>query len=145
MQMLKDSKLELGKDYNYKDIDKIFAGFYNELDSISNLRLEVDEGLEKAMLELEGLSKKVSQNQAENLFEQCTKNAMDAVIGHFGLVAVVLDSKDGGNVTTTRNFKQGYTANETDRAKYNAYKEGYERTQDYDKIKDNIRDSSPLL
>ena len=40
------------------------------------------------------------------------------MIGHFGLAAAVLDSKDGGNVNTTHNVRQGIYASEKERQAY---------------------------
>ncbi|WP_155761496.1 hypothetical protein [Helicobacter bilis] len=44
---------------------------------------------------------------------------------HFGLAAAVLDSKDGGNVNTTHNVRQGIYASDKERQRY-------EQRGDYD-------------
>lgn len=59
------------------------------------LRVQIDSELENALKELESLQTQLPKEQSQKLFEQCAQNALDAVIGHFGLAAAVLDSKDG--------------------------------------------------
>ncbi|MGH2267793.1 hypothetical protein [Campylobacter taeniopygiae] len=118
-----------------------------ELDNFSqkeSLKIEIDQGLEKALKELEILSAKLPKEQTKRLFEQCSQNAMKAVTGSFGFASIILEAKDGGNVTTTRNFKKGITATEEDLKKYEDWNKGYNR-DGYDKEKDKIRDNSPRI
>lgn len=82
------------------------------------LRVQIDSELENALKELESLQTQLPKEQSQKLFEQCAQNALDAVIGHFGLAAAVLDSKDGGNVNTTHNVRQGIYASEKERQAY---------------------------
>ncbi len=70
------------------------------------LRVQIDSDLENALKELESLQTQLPKEQSQKLFEQCAQNALDAVIGHFGLAAAVLNSKDGGNVNTTHNVRR---------------------------------------
>ncbi len=92
-----------------------------ELEELSNkdkLRLEIDQGLDEALKDLEIISAKMPQEQTQKLFDQCTNNAMDAIMGHFGFAAVILDAKDGGNVNTTHNVRKGIYASEKERQRY---------------------------
>lgn len=82
------------------------------------LRMQIEGDLENALKDLERLQTQLPKEQSQKLFEQCTKNALDAVIGHFGLAAAVLNSKDGGNVNTTHNVRQGIYASEKERQAY---------------------------
>lgn len=82
------------------------------------LRVQIDSDLENALKELESLQTQLPKEQSQKLFGQCAQNALDAVIGHFGLAAAVLDSKDGGNVNTTHNVRQGIYASEKERQAY---------------------------
>lgn len=92
------------------------------------LRIEVDNELDSALKELESLKEKLPKEQMNSLFDQASKNAIDEVVGHFGLAAVVLNSKDGGNVNTTHNVRQGIYASEAEaqryenRGEYNSHK-----------------------
>lgn len=132
---------ELDLKANYADLEK-------ELENLSKkecLRIEIDKGLENSLKELEDLMEKLPEQQTQTLFEQCTKNAMDAVTGHFGLASTILNAKDGGNVTTLHNFEKGIVATEEDLQKLTKYQQGYKRDSNYDKIKDNIRDNSPKI
>lgn len=82
------------------------------------LRMKIDSGLEEALQGLEDLTAKLPKEQNIALFEQCANNALDAVVGHFGLGAVVLNAKDGGNVNTTHNVRQDIYANDTEKQRY---------------------------
>ncbi|MGX3010716.1 hypothetical protein ACWIUD_04010 [Helicobacter sp. 23-1044] len=82
------------------------------------LRIQVDNELDSALKELESLKEQLPKEQMNSLFDQASKNAIDAVIGHFGLAAVVLNSKEGGNVNTTHNVRQGIYASETEKQRY---------------------------
>ena len=95
-------------------------------DSIQALRIHIDSELESTIQELGELQAQLPKEQSASLFQQCADNALNAVVGHFGLAAAVLDSKDGGNVTTTHNFEQGITATKDDAAKYEHYKSNQE-------------------
>lgn len=116
------------------------------------LRIEVDNELDSALKELELLKEKLPKEQMHSLFDQASKNAIDEVVGHFGLAAVVADSKDGGKSTTLRNFKEGKVYNESDEQSFQNYHKkqqpkGFQRNDgvcNYDKRKDEIRDNSPI-
>lgn len=83
-----------------------------------SLRIEIDSELENALQEMQSLQSQLPKEQMNALFEQCQKNAIDAVVGHFGLAAVVLNSKDGGNVNTTHNVRKGIYASEAEKQRY---------------------------
>lgn len=83
-----------------------------------SLRIEIDSELESALQEMQSLQSQLPKEQMNSLFEQCQKNAIDAVVGHFGLAAVVLNSKDGGNVNTTHNVRKGIYASEAEKQRY---------------------------
>ena len=82
------------------------------------LRVEIDSSLQVKLKELETLQAQLPKEQSQRLFEQCAQNAIDAVVGHFGLGAVVLNAQDGGNVSTTHNARQGIYASEKERQAY---------------------------
>ena len=104
-------------DYTREDYD-VMADELEVLSQKEALRVEIDSGLQKALKELEALQTQLPKEQSAKLFEQCAKNALDAVVGHFGLGAVVLNAKDGGNVNTTHNVRQGIYASEKERLAY---------------------------
>lgn len=94
-------------------------------DSIQALRIHIDSELESTIQELGELQAQLPKEQSASLFQQCADNALNAVVGHFGLAAAVLDSKDGGNVNTTHNVRQGIYASDKERQRY-------EQRGDYD-------------
>ncbi|HED6143818.1 TPA: hypothetical protein R5X15_001092 [Campylobacter coli] len=97
---------------------KLLEKELEELSKKDKLRLEIDQGLDEALRDLEIISAKMPQEQTQKLFDQCTNNAMDAIMGHFGFAAVILDAKDGGNVNTTHNVRNGFYASEKERQRY---------------------------
>lgn len=100
------------------ELEQVEAQVCTKQDCVEILRLQIDEGLDEALKGLEDLTAKLPKEQNIALFEQCTQNAVDAVVGHFGLGAVVLNAKDGGNVHTTHNVRQGIYANDTEKQRY---------------------------
>lgn len=108
------------------ELEQIEQAQVSASDSIQALRIHIDSELESTIQELGELQAQLPKEQSASLFQQCADNALNAVVGHFGLAAAVLDSKDGGNVTTTHNFEQGITATKDDAAKYEHYKSNQE-------------------
>ncbi|EAK1359664.1 hypothetical protein B7K05_05165 [Campylobacter coli] len=109
------------KDIIKKFIDTDYKLLEKELEELSKkdkLRLEIDQGLDEALRDLEIISAKMPQEQTQKLFDQCANNAMDAVMGHFGFATVILDAKDGGNVNTTHNVRNGFYASEKEKQRY---------------------------
>jgi len=88
------------------------------LDSMSALRMEVDEGFELALQEMKDLESQLENLGGDNLLALCKDNVVNTVVGQFGLASLLIDSRDGGAVTTTHNFEQGLTANAGDAEKY---------------------------
>ena len=132
---------------NFINIDyKLLEKELEELSKKDQLRLEIDQGLNEALMGLEEINAKMPQEQTQKLFEQCANNAIDAVTGHFGFAAAILDSKDGGNVTTLHNFKKSIVSNEEDQKKLTEFKQDYNRKDSsYDDEKDKTRKKSPKI
>jgi hypothetical protein len=42
----------------------------------------------------------------EQLYQECQDKIIQNIIGPFGLSKAMFDDKNGGNITTTHNFKQ---------------------------------------
>lgn len=98
-----------------------FDNIANELEILSKeqvLRIEIDSGLEGALRELQDLEAKLPKEQMQNLMTLCKNNVIDTITGQFGLASVVLSNKDGGNVHTTHNVRQGIYANEKEANRY---------------------------
>ncbi|ETD25260.1 hypothetical protein [Helicobacter macacae] len=108
-------------DFMRKDYESMASELEVEVQTLTkeqSLRIEIDSELENALKEMQSLQSQLPKEQMNSLFEQCQKNAIDAVVGHFGLAAVVLNSKDGGNVNTTHNVRKGIYASETEKQRY---------------------------
>lgn len=108
-------------DFMREDYESMASEIEVEVQALTkeqSLRIEVDSELESALKEMQGLQSQLPKEQMNALFEQCQKNAIDAVVGHFGLAAVVLNSKDGGNVNTTHNVRKGIYASEAEKQRY---------------------------
>ena len=121
---MKDNNEELKSTIGAEEtdfFDTSFEKMEEELDLLmkkDRLKIEIDQGMEQSLRELEELSKKVPQEQVQTLFDLCAQNAVDTVVGSFGLVTVLLDSQDGGNVDTTHNVRKGIWASEEEKQKY---------------------------
>lgn len=107
------------------ELEQIEQAQVSASDSIQALRIHIDSELESTIQELGELQAQLPKEQSASLFQQCADNALNAVVGHFGLAAAVLDSKDGGNVNTTHNVRQGIYASDKERQRY-------EQRGDYD-------------
>lgn len=108
-------------DFMREDYESMASELEVEVQTLTkeqSLRIEIDSELENALQEMQSLQSQLPKEQMNALFEQCQKNAIDAVVGHFGLAAVVLDSKDGGNVNTTNNVRKGIYASEAEKQRY---------------------------
>lgn len=108
-------------DFMREDYESMASELEVEVQTLTkeqSLRIEIDSELENALQEMQSLQSQLPKEQMNALFEQCQKNAIDAVVGHFGLAAVVLNSKDGGNVNTTHNVRKGIYANEAEKQRY---------------------------
>ncbi len=100
------------------ELEQVERQVCTEQDCVKIFRLQIDEGLDEALKGLEDLKAQLPKEQNVALFDQCTENALNAIVGHFGLGAVVLNAKDGGNVHTTHNVRKGIYANDTERQRY---------------------------
>lgn len=100
----------------HRDIDH--SADLADLDSLELLEIEVDQGMEMALQEMESLSKQLGDVNGETLVELCRENIINTVVGQFGLASLMVDARDGGSVTTTHNFEKGITASQEDAEKY---------------------------
>ena len=85
------------------------------------------------------------EERLQQLMESCQQEVLKQIIGPFGLTSAMFDDKDGGNVTTTHNFKQGIVATENDKNMHDDWKRRtnmkWENRRDpYDKASKPIRD-----
>lgn len=90
----------------------------NELFDHKSLKIELTDGLQNALDELSNLHSKLPENQTSTLLHLCEASAISAITSQFGLASLIIDTRDGGSVTTVHNFEKGITANEADAARY---------------------------
>lgn len=113
--------IDFAREFLREDYDKMADEIEVELQTLTKeqaLRIEIDSELENALQEMQSLQAQLPKEQMNSLFDQVSKNAIDAVVGHFGLAAAVLGSKDGGNVNTTHNARKGIYASEAEKQRY---------------------------
>ena len=125
------------------DIDKHLAEF-EDLDKKEEIRLQVTSGLEDALSEMETLKHEFKNNESQDLLELCKANIFDTITSQFGLASLIIDSPDGGNVTTTHNFEKGITANQNDAEKYNEFIKNNDGTQNWGDVRKNAGYDAPL-
>lgn len=118
-------------DNNFLKVEQDFE----KLDEINNLKIEVDQGLEEAFAQLEELKSKFSQNEGDALIEQCKTTVIETITGQFGLASLFIESKDGGNVTTTHNYEKGITSTEKDQETYDKYKANKDGTNEWSDVR----------
>ena len=106
-----------------------------ELDSLENIRIDVDATLENAINELNALQDEYSQESAENLVDLCKANVMSTIVGQFGIASILLEAKDGGSVTTEHNFEKGIVATADDKAKYETYRANNDGSRKWEDVR----------
>lgn len=112
------------------------------IDDQQSIRIEVNKGLQSALDEMERLSDAMEQTEADALIQQCKTVVMETITGQFGLASLFIDAKDGGNVTTDRNFEEGITANPEDAAKHHRMQEN--RNRDWSEVRREGGYDAPL-
>ncbi len=65
-----------------------------------------------------------SEQRVDQLIDECTKTALQQIIGPFGLSVAMFDDRDGGAVDTTHNAREGFMSDEL--------KADYEKRGEYD-------------
>lgn len=70
------------------------------------------------------INKSYSEQRIDQLIDECTKTALQQIIGPFGLSAAMFNDRDGGAVDTIHNAKQGIMTDEL--------KSDYENRGEYD-------------
>lgn len=106
-----------------------------EIDNQKELRIIVNDELEKTLQEIEDLKQQMTGSEADTLVEACKTSAMNIITSQFGLASLFIDSRDGGSVTTLYNFDEGITSTETDKLKYQSYKSNKSNNDDSKKFK----------
>ena len=83
-----------------------------------------------------------SEQRVDQLIDECTKTALQQIIGPFGLSAAMFDDRDGGAVDTIHNAKQGIMSDElkTDYGKRGAYDSGKAHSGAYTKRRDELNE-----
>jgi len=65
--------------------------------------------------------RELRERRIDELLESCRTQTLAQIIGPFGLTPAMFDDKQGGNVTTTKNFEKGITATGEDAARYEGW------------------------
>lgn len=125
---------------NFVDLEKDISA----IDSLGEIKISVEGGLEEAIGELEGIKKQLSESEGLNLIEACKDSVIDSVTSQFGLASLFIESKDGGSVTTDNNFQKGITANESDQTKYESYIANNDGSQEWSTVRSSVGYDKPL-
>lgn len=111
----------------------------SELDTI---KIEINEGLEEALKELDSLHDKFSKEDSAKLLDLCKTTVIETITGQFGLASLFIETKDGGNVTTSHNFEKGITSSGADKQKYESYDANKNRK--WKDVRDSVGYDDPL-
>jgi len=128
----------LNDDYSEteKELDKLL-----ELELI---KIEINEGLEEALQELDSLHDQFSKEDSAKLLDLCKNTVIESITGQFGLASMFIETKDGGNVTTTHNFEKGITSSDADKQKYNSFVANNDGSRDWQEVRKSGGYDSPL-
>jgi len=131
------------------DIDYAFLKKHEEISKdqyVMDCDLEVSESEIQSLLQI--LEKEFNDKRFNDLVNSCKRDVMSAIVTPFGLGGIVSKfDKNGGNVTTLNNFKEGVTANSEDTQRYREWensKTKLDRTP-YDKDIKFDRNGNPTL
>jgi hypothetical protein len=80
----------------------------------------------------------MKEKRMQDLLDSCQSQVLQQIIGPFGLTAAMFDDKDGGNVTTTKNFKDGVTATDSDAERYDDFKSSLDKEIDRKETKSHL-------
>lgn len=79
----------------------------------------------------QSLSKsEMKEMRMKELLDNCQDQVLQQIIGPFGLTKAMFNDKDGGNVTTTKNFEQGVTATKQDKDRFEQWKSSNDGSYD---------------
>jgi hypothetical protein len=137
------TKIEEQVDYLNDD----FTHTIDELDKLSELdtvKIEINEGLEDALKELDALHDQFSAEDSAHLLDLCKNTVIETITGQFGLAGMFVQTQDGGSVTTAHNFEKGVTATESDQQKYDAYKANNDGSRDWQEVRKSGGYDAPL-
>jgi 5-methylcytosine-specific restriction endonuclease McrA len=116
----------------------------NKLSEMDTIQIELNEGLEEALKELDSLHDQFSKGDSARLLDLCKTTVIETITGQFGLAGMFINSQDGGNVTTAHNFEKGVTATESDQEKYEAYNANNDGSIKWKKVRDKVGYDKPL-
>jgi hypothetical protein len=115
------------KEWKEEEVDYLdddFTHTIEELNALSELdtvQIEINEGLEEALKELDSLHDQFSAEDSARLLDLCKNNVIETITGQFGLAGMFIQTQDGGSVTTSHNFEKGITATGSDEQRYDGY------------------------
>lgn len=128
-------------------LNEDFTHIIEELDTLSKLdtvKIEVNEGLEEALKELDALHDQFSAEDSAHLLDLCKNTVIETITGQFGLAGMFIQTQDGGSVTTAHNFEKGITATESDYQKYETYKANNDGSRDWQEVRKSSGYDAPL-
>jgi hypothetical protein len=118
-----------------------------ELDTLSELdtiKIEINEGLEEALKELDSLHEQFSAEDSAHLLDLCKTTVIETITGQFGLAGMFVQTQDGGSVTTAHNFEKGVTATKADEAKFNEYTANNDGSRNWQDVRKSGGYDDPL-
>lgn len=130
---------------DFSQVEAELVSVDEKLDREQILRVEIDEGLKNEMQALQELKSQLPKEQAKSLLKLCGDNVIETIESQFGLLPILLDAKDGGNVNTTHNARQGIYANDKERQRYENRGEYDSRSYHTDKAYKDINKAQSEL
>ncbi len=128
--------MELADNIDYLCED--YSSNLYELEKLSAsdlVKIQINEGLEEALKELDVLHNQFSAKDSENLLDLCKTTVIESITGQFGLASMFIAAKDGGSVTTKHNFEKGVTATDADKQKYENFKSNNDGSRSWETVR----------
>lgn len=111
------------------------AADITELNEVEYAEIDINAGLNDALMQLESLKSEYKSIEVGNLVDQCKNTVIETVVGQFGLASVFIRCQEGGNVTTSHNFEKGVTSSAEDAAKYQKFKENNDGSRKWSDVR----------
>lgn len=135
---------EAQTDFLNEQMIDVLANELEKIDQLESIRIEAQHGLEDAISDLNSMKKQLSEGASVTLLEACRDSVVDTITDQFGLSSLMIDSRDGGSVTTTHNFEQGVTANPGDQAKYDKFHANNDGSRKWSDVRKEVGYDKPL-
>lgn len=91
---------------------------YIEILDLDTKKLNLDETLRDYIEDIKNYEQGYNEKDINGLLNDCKNRIIDSVLGPLGVSRDMFDDKDGGSVTTEKNFQEGICSTDEDNMRY---------------------------